>query len=52
MGIGVVNLSAKRQRLFAIFLLVATPSVAAELAGRVVGIADCDSFTLLTSDKQ
>ena len=36
-----------------IVLLALSPAVfAADLSGRVVGIADGDTFTLLTSDKQ
>jgi endonuclease YncB( thermonuclease family) len=37
---------------FLISLLLSAPALPSELAGRVVSIADGDTFTLLTADKQ
>ena len=45
-------IGAMRQWLSVFLLVIAVPTLAAELHGRVVGIADGDTFTLLTADKQ
>lgn len=41
-----------RRWLTVLFLLLVVPTLAADLQGRVVSIADGDTFTLLTPDKQ
>jgi endonuclease YncB( thermonuclease family) len=50
--VGVVYIGGLFRWFAACLLLLATPIFAGELSGKVIGISDGDTFTLLTADKQ
>ena len=51
-GNGVVYIGSMLRCFTACLILFATPVFAGELSGKVIGISDGDTFTLLTPDKQ